>query len=174
MGYQLHEEAPNHLSLSRIRTRLRLEFFHDVHVCVLQLLIAHKLIDGATVGVDASLLEAKAAMKTIVRKDNGEDGEEYVRRLAALDVGALCDVGLGLLRCEDVNSRTGTEVRIDRQPTARQFLPPDPQRCPRRLNVATNECIAYGTIFNGLLGTEYPSFAYCLFKIVTDGNRSQE
>ncbi len=83
LGYQLHEETPDHSSLTRIRNRLPLEVFHDVHTFVLQLLIEHKLLDGSTVGVDATLLEANAAMKSIVRKDNGDDWEVYVKRLAA-------------------------------------------------------------------------------------------
>ena len=36
---------------------------------------------GKTVGVDATTLEADAAMKSIVRRDTGEDWQEYVRRL---------------------------------------------------------------------------------------------
>jgi len=43
----------------------------------------HKLIDGTTVGVDSTVLEANAAMKSIVRKETGEDWKKYVKRLAA-------------------------------------------------------------------------------------------
>lgn len=85
LGYEPFAETPDHSSLSRIRGRLPLEVFHEVHVFVLELLIEHKLVDGTTVGVDATLLEANAAMKSIVRQDSGEDWEEYVKRLAAED-----------------------------------------------------------------------------------------
>ena len=85
LGYPSHEETPDHSSLSRIRGRLPLEVFQEVHVFVLQVLGEHKLIDGTTVGVDSTVLEANAAMKSIVRKDSGEDWKQYVRRLAAED-----------------------------------------------------------------------------------------
>jgi hypothetical protein len=39
------------------------------------------LLKGKTVGVDATTLEADAAMKSIVRRDTGEDWQEYVQRL---------------------------------------------------------------------------------------------
>jgi len=106
LGYQQHEATPDHSSLSRIRTRLPLEVFHEVHVCVLQLLIAHKLVDGATVGVDATLLEANAAMKSIVRKDNGEDWEEYVTRLAAED-GVEIKTKAELIRYDKQRNKQG-------------------------------------------------------------------
>lgn len=106
LGYQLHEETPDHSSLSRIRSRLPLEVFHAVHVFVLQLLIEHKLIDGTTVGVDATLLEANAAMKSIVRKDNGEDWEEYVKRLAAED-GVELKTKADLIRYDKQRNQQG-------------------------------------------------------------------
>jgi len=37
------------------------------------------------VGVDATTLEANAAMKSIVRRESGEDWKEYLRRLAEED-----------------------------------------------------------------------------------------
>ena len=37
---------------------------------------------GRQVGVDATTLEANAAMKSIVRRDSGEDWKEYLKRLA--------------------------------------------------------------------------------------------
>ena len=54
------------------------------HPCLIQIkpVESHGLLSGKTVGVDSTLLEANAAMKSIVRKDTGEDWEAYVRRLA--------------------------------------------------------------------------------------------
>lgn len=83
LGYASQEETPDHSSLSRIRWRLPQEVFHDVFQFVLSILSEHKLIDAKTVGVDSTTLEANAAMKSIVRRDNGENWEEYVKRLAA-------------------------------------------------------------------------------------------
>jgi transposase len=48
---------------------------------VLKMAVAKKLISGKTVGVDSTMLEANAAMKTIVRRDTFEDWKEYVTRL---------------------------------------------------------------------------------------------
>jgi transposase len=43
------------------------------------------LLRGKTVAVDATTLEANAAMRSIVRKDTGEDWKEYVKRLMGED-----------------------------------------------------------------------------------------
>jgi hypothetical protein len=50
-------------------------------VWVLALLQKNKLLKGQTVGVDSTTLEANAAMKSIVRRDSGEDWKEYLTRL---------------------------------------------------------------------------------------------
>jgi hypothetical protein len=70
------------------------------------LLIEHKLVDGTTVGVDATLLEANAAMKSIVRKDSGEDWEEYVKRLAA-EEGVEIQSKADLIRYDKDRSKRG-------------------------------------------------------------------
>jgi len=85
LGYELHENTPDHSSLTRIRHRLPLEVFESVFAFVLSLVEEHGLLKGKTVGVDSTLLEANAAMKSIVRKDTGEDWEAYVRQLAEAD-----------------------------------------------------------------------------------------
>ena len=82
LGYELHENTPEHSSLTRIRQRLPLDAFEQVFVFVLSLVEEHGLLKGKTVGVDSTLLEANAAMKSIVRRDTGEDWEAYVRGLA--------------------------------------------------------------------------------------------
>ena len=48
---------------------------------VLSIAAEKKLIGGKTVGVDSTTLEANAAMKSIVRRDTGEDWKQYVTRL---------------------------------------------------------------------------------------------
>ena len=71
----MNEKTPEHSSLTRIRQRLPLEVFEQVFAFVLSLVEEHGLLKGKTVGVDSTLLEANAAMKSIVRKDTGEDWE---------------------------------------------------------------------------------------------------
>ena len=75
------DQTPDHSSLTRIRDRLPLEVHEQVFAFVLKLAAAHGLLKGKTVGVDATTLEANAAMKTIVRKQTGEDWKTYLRRL---------------------------------------------------------------------------------------------
>jgi transposase len=81
LGIPLTEEAPDHSSLTRVRDRLPLEVHSAVFQWVLALAAEKKLLPGKTVAVDATTLEADAAMKSIVRRDTGEDWNEYLRRL---------------------------------------------------------------------------------------------
>lgn len=79
------ERSPDHSSLSRIQDRLPLEVYAQVFSYVLWLAEEHKLLSSKTVAVDATTLEANAAMKSIVRRETGEDWKEYVRGLAAAE-----------------------------------------------------------------------------------------
>lgn len=76
------ENVPDHSSLTKIRQRLPLEVYEAVFRFVLQLAANRGLLQGRTVAVDATTLEANAAMKSIVRKETSEDWKEYLRRLA--------------------------------------------------------------------------------------------
>jgi len=82
LGYQQNEKTPDHSSLSRIADRLPLEVHEEVFLFVLETADDHKLLSHKTVAVDSTQLEANAAMKTIVRKESGEDWKAYIRRLA--------------------------------------------------------------------------------------------
>ena len=81
LGLPLGQDSPDHSSLSYIRQRLPLEVHPAMFVWVLALLERKKLLQGKTVGVDSTTLEADAAMKSIVRRDTGEDWKEYLTRL---------------------------------------------------------------------------------------------
>jgi transposase len=81
LGVPLGEETPDHSSLTRVGDRLPPSVHRQVFCFVLQVADAKGLLKGKTVGVDATTLEADAAMKSIVRRDTGEDWQEYVRRL---------------------------------------------------------------------------------------------
>jgi len=82
LGIGMDEETPHHSSLSRIRCRLPLEVHDSVFGWVLRVLGTYDLIDGKTLGVDATTLEANAALRSIVRRDTGEGYEDYLKRLA--------------------------------------------------------------------------------------------
>ena len=81
LGVSLSEETPDHSSLTRVRDRLPLEVHAEVFRFVLQMASEKGLLKGKTVAVDATTLEANAAMKSIVRRDTGEDWNEYLKRL---------------------------------------------------------------------------------------------
>ncbi len=83
LGMPVHEETPDHSSLSRIHDRLPLEVHEAMFVFVLKLAAGQKLLSGKTVAVDSTMLEADAAMKSIVRRATGEDWKTYLRGLAA-------------------------------------------------------------------------------------------
>lgn len=87
LGLAIDEKSPDHSSMTNTRKRLPLEVFHEVFSFVLALADVHKLIKGKTLGVDSTTLEANAAMKTIVRKDNGDDWREYLRKLYEEETG---------------------------------------------------------------------------------------
>ena len=83
LAIPLTEDSPDHSTLSVVRDRLPLEVHQAVFTWVLQLLDAKKLVKGKTVGVDSTTLEANAAMKSIVRRETGDDYETYVKQLMA-------------------------------------------------------------------------------------------
>jgi transposase len=85
LGCQPHEATPEHSSLTRITSRLPLEIYREVFAFVLQLVHEHGLLKGKTLGVDSTTLEANAAMKSIVRKDSGDDWEAHLKKLAAAE-----------------------------------------------------------------------------------------
>lgn len=83
LGLSTTKSSPDHSSLTRIRKRLPEELHEAVFSKILSMAHQRKLLKGSRVAVDATLLEANAAMKSIVRKDTGEDYKAYLKRLAA-------------------------------------------------------------------------------------------
>ena len=82
LGYELDEPTPDHASLSRTRHRLPLEVHAEVFGWILDVLVGAGLVKGKTVGVDATTLEANAAMRSIVRRDTGESYPGFLEGLA--------------------------------------------------------------------------------------------
>jgi len=87
LGIEPSKQSPDHSSLSRVRDRLPLEIHEAVFLFVLQLTATQGLLRGKTVAVDATTLEANAAMKSIVRRDTGDDWEAYLRKLMKEEEG---------------------------------------------------------------------------------------
>jgi len=82
LGYSLTESPPDHSTISRNRRLIDLETHEAVFTWVLKVLAEEGLLKGKTLGVDATTLEANAAMKSIVRRDTGEGYQEFLTRLA--------------------------------------------------------------------------------------------
>ena len=78
----LDESVPDHSTISRTRRLMDVETHQAVFQWVLTVLAEKKLLKGATIGVDATTLEANAALRSIVRRDSGERYEEFLIRLA--------------------------------------------------------------------------------------------
>jgi transposase len=78
----LDEQTPNHSTISRTRRLIDVETHRKVFLWVLGVIADRGLLKGKTVGVDATTLEANAAMRSIVRRDNGASYEEFLTGLA--------------------------------------------------------------------------------------------
>ena len=82
LGFGPTEETPHHSSLTNCHQRLPLAVHEEVFQFVLGLAAEKKLLKGLRVGVDATTLEANAALKSLVRRDPLDDYPESLRRLA--------------------------------------------------------------------------------------------
>jgi transposase len=78
----LDESVPDHSTISRTRRLMDVETHQAVFQWVLQVLADNGLLRGDTIGVDATTLEANAALRSIVRRDTGERYQEFLTRLA--------------------------------------------------------------------------------------------
>lgn len=81
LGVQMNERVPDHSSLSRMRTRLDGAVYDQVFRLVLGIVESKGLLRGKVTGVDSTYLRADASMKTIVRKDTGDDYTTYLKKL---------------------------------------------------------------------------------------------
>ena len=128
---------PDHSWLSRTRSRLPLEVHDQVFTWVLERLAAHGLIKGERIGVDASTMEANAALRTIVRRDNGEGYREMLTRMAR-ESGIETPTAEDLVRLDrnrkgkklsnaDWQSSTDPDARIARLKDGRTHLAYKPE-----------------------------------------------
>ncbi len=82
LGCAWTDETADHSTISRNRRLIDVETHQEVFTWVLQVLAKRKLLDGKTLGVDATTLEANAALRSIVRRDTKESYPEFLTRLA--------------------------------------------------------------------------------------------
>ena len=72
LGLGLDEATPEHSTISRTRRLIDLETHRAVFTWILQVLATADLVQGKTIGIDATTLDANAALRSIVRRDSGE------------------------------------------------------------------------------------------------------
>jgi transposase len=83
LNYGFDEATPDHVTISRTRRLLDEATHRAIFRFVLTEVARRGMLKGKTIGIDATSLEANAAMRSIVRRDTGESYMEYLRRLAA-------------------------------------------------------------------------------------------
>ena len=78
----IEEPAPDHSTISRTRRLIDVDTHRAVFTWIQQRLVAAGLLKGRTIAIDATTLEANAAMRRIVRRDTGESYQAFLTRLA--------------------------------------------------------------------------------------------
>src|SRR6266403_3633412 len=82
VGIGVDEGTPDHTTISRTRRLIDVETHREVFGWVLGVLADRGLVKGKRIAIDATRLEANAAMRSIVRRDTGESYEEFLGGLA--------------------------------------------------------------------------------------------
>ena len=82
LGFELSDATPDHSTISRTRRLIDADTHEAVHGWVIRMLARSGLVKGKTLGVDATTLEANAALRSIVRRDTGESYEQFLEGLA--------------------------------------------------------------------------------------------
>ena len=116
----LDEATPEHSTISRTRRLIDLETHRAVFTWILQVLATADLVQGKTIGIDATTLEANAALRSIVRRDSGETYQEFLTRLAQAS-GIETPTRADLARLDRKRPKKGrnTEWRHPHDPDAR-------------------------------------------------------
>jgi transposase len=117
LNYGLGEATPDHVTMSRTRRLLDEAVHQAVFTFVLTEVARRGMLKGKTIGIDATTLEANAAMRSIVRRDTGQSYMEYLRQLAA---------EAGIDANDDAAVRRMDRKREKKTPNAEWVNPHDP------------------------------------------------
>jgi transposase len=82
LGFSVTEQTPDHSTISRTRRLLPVETHTAVFRWFVRVLGEEGVLEGQTIAIDATTLEASAALRSIRRRDNGQKYEEYLTKLA--------------------------------------------------------------------------------------------
>ena len=120
LGLGLEEPPPEHSTISRTRRLIDLETPRAVFTWILQVLATADLVQGTTIGIDATTLEATAALRSIVRHDSGETYQACLTRLAQAS-GIAIPTRADVARLDRKRSKKGrnTDWRHPHDPDAR-------------------------------------------------------
>ena len=120
LGLGLDQMPPEHSTISRTRRLIDLETHRAVFTWILPVLATADLVTGKTIGIDATTLEANAALRSIVRRDSGETYQEFLTRLAQAS-GIETPTRADLARLDRTRPKKGrnTEWRYPHDPDAR-------------------------------------------------------
>jgi transposase len=94
-GVSLPGNTPNHSCLTRISNQLTASVNQQAFKFTLRIAAEKKRPKGAVVAVDSTTPEANATVRTVVRKDNGNDWKAYLKKLAT-------DEGVEITNVEDL------------------------------------------------------------------------
>lgn len=82
LGFGIHDDTPDHSTISRTRRLIAVETHREVFTWVQARLVDAQVLKGKTIAIDATTLEANAAMRSIVRRETGESYQQYLTGLA--------------------------------------------------------------------------------------------
>jgi transposase len=81
LGFGPTDPVPSHVTLSNTRNRISVKAHREVFRFVLARVGEAGLLCGQTLGIDASSIEANAALRSIVRKGNGQSYKQFLDAL---------------------------------------------------------------------------------------------
>jgi transposase len=142
LGLMLPEAPPDHSTISRTRRLIDLETHQAVFTWMLQRLADTGLVKGKTVGIDATTLEANAALRSIVRRDTGESYQGFLTKLVQAS-GIETPTRADLARIDRKRKKKGSndDWTHPHDPDARITKMKDARRHPRReMSAAGKEC----------------------------------
>ena len=110
------EAPPDHSTIARTRRLIDLETHRTVFTWVQQRLVEAGRLTGKTIAIDATTLEANAAMRSIVRRDTGESSQAF---LAGLATASGIETPSARLWRDWIGSKKKTSHRLDAPPRSR-------------------------------------------------------
>jgi transposase len=119
LGLLLPEAPPDHSTTSRTRRLIDLETHEAVFTWMLQRLADAGLVKGKTLGIDATTLEADAALRSIVRRNTGESYQELLVKLAQAS-GIETPTRADLARIDPEAKEEGRKRRLDASTRSRR------------------------------------------------------